>query len=115
MRFEIRTGGALMILIGLGLLSGSVFLLGLVAGYEMGHQQEGNRQFASVYPLPAPPAAASSPSTGAEAVPAPVSSAPAAPIAEPLEGGAPTPEAAASTPAVAPGAVAPAAVGSGGV
>src|SRR5208282_6927739 len=95
MRFEIRTGGAFMILIGLGLLSGSVFLLGLVAGYEMGHQQEGNRQFASVYPLPAPPAAASSPSTGAvapgaaaEAAPAPVSSAPAPPIVEPLAGGA---------------------------
>ena len=111
MRFEIRTGGALAILIGLGLLSGSVFLLGLVAGYEMGHQQEGNRQFASVYPLPAPPAAASSPSAGAgaEAAPAPVSPASAATIAAPVAAeGAPTPEAAASTPevAVAPGGVA---------
>ena len=97
MRFEIRTGGAFAILIGLGLLSGSVFLLGLVAGYEMGRQQEGNHQFASVYPLPPAPAAASSPATGTgtgtgiEAAPAP-----AAPIAEP------PPLAAVPTPEVAP-------------
>ena len=59
MRFEIRAGGAFAILVGLGLLSGSVFLLGLVAGYEMGQQQqESNRQFATVYPLQAPGATA---------------------------------------------------------
>ena len=93
MRFEIRTGGALAFLIGLGLLSGSVFLLGLVAGYEMGRQQEGNHQFASVYPLP--PAAASSPAAGAgtgiEATPVPAA---VAPVAEspPLAEAAPTPE-----------------------
>ncbi len=105
-----------MILIGLGLLSGSVFLLGLVAGYEMGRQQEGNRQFASVYPLPPAPAAASSPATGAgagiESVPAP---APAAPVEEPPPlAAAPTPEAepppaiAAVPPPEAPAPVAPA-------
>ena len=64
MRFEIKTGGTFAILIGLGLLSGAVFLLGLVAGYEMGRQQENNRQFAAVYPMPSPPAAEPSPSTG---------------------------------------------------
>jgi cell division septation protein DedD len=66
MRFEIRAGGTLAILLGLGALSGAVFLLGLVAGYEMGRQEEGNRQFASVYPLPPPPAAEASPSPAAD-------------------------------------------------
>ncbi len=56
MRFEIRAGGALLILIGLAALSGVVFALGLVAGYEMARQTnpEGT-QVANVYPAPSAP------------------------------------------------------------
>jgi DedD protein len=111
MRFEIRTGGALAILIGLGLLSGSVFLLGLVAGYEMGRQQEGSRQFADVYPLPSPPAIEPSPAPAnppaAEAAPvaapAPTPAAAVASVPPPLEEAPlPPPEAAPESPASAP-------------
>jgi DedD protein len=108
MRFEIRTGGALAILIGLGLLSGSVFLLGLVAGYEMGRQQEGSRQFADVYPLPSPPAVAPSPApapesaSGAEAVPV------AAPAPTPAPAIASVPPPAEEAPLPPPEAAAPA-------
>jgi cell division protein FtsN len=56
MRFEIRTGGALLILTGLAGLSGAVFALGMVAGYEMARQNQPDpAQLASVYPLPPPP------------------------------------------------------------
>jgi septal ring-binding cell division protein DamX len=56
MRFEIRAGGAFLILIGLAGLSGVVFALGLVAGYEMARQTSPDTsQVASVYPLPNPP------------------------------------------------------------
>lgn len=72
MRFDIRSGGIVLILIGLGALSTAVFVLGLVAGYEMArHNQGDNSQVATVYPVPTPaasvaaslaaPAAASSP------------------------------------------------------
>lgn len=56
MRFEIRAGGALLILVGLAALSGVVFALGLVAGYEMARQTspEG-AQVANVYPVPSTP------------------------------------------------------------
>jgi cell division septation protein DedD len=55
MRFEIRTGGTLLILAGLAVLSGSVFALGLVAGYEMSRQnQVDQNQLASVYQAPSP-------------------------------------------------------------
>jgi cell division protein FtsN len=75
MRFEIRAGGTFLILLGLLGLSGSVFVLGLVSGYEMGSQarEEANR-VATVYPLESP-AATPSP---AEAALNPVPSAPAA-------------------------------------
>jgi septal ring-binding cell division protein DamX len=56
MRFEIRAGGAFLILIGLAGLSGVVFALGLVAGYQMARQTSPDTsQVASVYPLPNPP------------------------------------------------------------
>src|SRR5271157_3477036 len=96
MRFEIRAGGALATLIGLAALSGAVFVLGLVAGYEMGQQQESNRQFATIYPLPEAPAVASSPSPSVD-----LSAAAAPSIAAPL-----SPPLAAETPAAA-GAVPP--------
>ncbi len=62
MRFEIRSGGVLLILVGLAVLSGAVFVLGLVAGYEIASQNQANTsQLATVYPMPAPSAAAQSP------------------------------------------------------
>jgi len=57
MRFEIRAGGAFLILLGLVGLSGAVFALGLVAGYEMARQSQPDlNQISSTYPLPSPPA-----------------------------------------------------------
>ncbi|HEY6299045.1 MAG TPA: SPOR domain-containing protein [Candidatus Binatus sp.] len=56
MRFEIRAGGGFLILAGLVGLSGAVFALGLVAGYEMARQnQPDSSQISSTYPLPNPP------------------------------------------------------------
>src|SRR5579885_1369719 len=82
MRFEIRAGGALLFLIGLAMLSGAVFALGLIAGYEMARQnQVDSSQLATNYPLPAnPQPAVASPSAApspavAIAVPPPESAA----------------------------------------
>jgi cell division protein FtsN len=56
MRFEIRAGGAFLILVGLVGLSGGVFALGLVAGYEMArYNQPDLNQISSTYPLPSAP------------------------------------------------------------
>ena len=56
MRFEIRAGGGFLILVGLVGLSGAVFALGLVAGYEMARQNQPDlSQISSTYPLPNPP------------------------------------------------------------
>ena len=56
MRFEIRAGGGVLILFGLVGLSGAVFALGLVAGYEMARQSQPDMsQISSTYPLPNPP------------------------------------------------------------
>jgi cell division septation protein DedD len=69
MRFEIRTGGTILILVGLMGLSGVVFALGLVAGYEMARQNTPDvSQVASVFPVPSRPAMQPSPA----ASPAPV-------------------------------------------
>jgi cell division septation protein DedD len=80
MRFEIRTGGGVLILLGLIGLSGAVFALGLVAGYEMARQSQPDlSQISSTYPLPNPPenpAPVSEMSPAAEASPA-VAAAPA--------------------------------------
>ena len=57
MRFEIRAGGWFLILLGLVGLSGAVFALGLVAGYEMARQNQPDlNQISSTYALPNPPA-----------------------------------------------------------
>jgi cell division protein FtsN len=81
MRFEIKSGGGILILLGLVGLSGAVFVLGLVAGYEMARQvQPDVNQISSTYPLPNPPekpAPVTEMSPAAEASPA-VASAPAA-------------------------------------
>lgn len=56
MRFEIRTGGAFLILVALIGLSGAVFALGLVAGYEMARQNQPDvNQTSTTYPLPSAP------------------------------------------------------------
>src|SRR5580692_11397458 len=74
MRFEIRAGGGILILLGLVGLSGAVFALGLVAGYEMARQSQPDMsQVSSTYPLPNPPenpAPVSEMSPAAEASPA---------------------------------------------
>src|SRR5208337_4757051 len=103
MRFEMRAGGLFAILLGLGFLSGAVFLLGLVAGYEMGRQQESsNQQYATVYPVPEPPAALASASAGATPLSPAAASTPEASPMEPGSGPL-TPVAEASPPAaVAP-------------
>ena len=83
MRFEIKAGGGFLILLGLVGLSGAVFALGLVAGYEMARQNQPNMsQISSTYPLPNPPenpAPVSEMSPAAEASPA-VAAAPVRPI-----------------------------------
>jgi DedD protein len=57
MRFEIKAGGAILILAGLAGLSVIVFALGLFAGYDMARNTAPEApQAASVYPLPNPPA-----------------------------------------------------------
>ncbi|HTY56336.1 MAG TPA: SPOR domain-containing protein [Candidatus Binataceae bacterium] len=55
MRFEIGIGGGLVIGLGLLALSGGVFCLGLIGGYEIANQDQHDREVAAVYPLPAAP------------------------------------------------------------
>jgi len=62
MRFEIRAGGIFIILIGLVMLSGAVFFLGVMAGNEIAKQNTPDQsQVASMFPLPSPPAAVPTP------------------------------------------------------
>jgi cell division septation protein DedD len=89
MRFEIRTGGAILILIGLMGLSGAVFALGLVAGYVMERQNTPDiSQVASTFPAPSPPAnqptATASPAAVSAASPAPLAASTAGNLAKPV-------------------------------
>jgi cell division septation protein DedD len=62
MRFEVKTGGIIAIFLSVALLSGAVFLLGLLAGYDIGRENvNDNQQMATDYSLPAPPAVAPTP------------------------------------------------------
>jgi cell division septation protein DedD len=62
MRFEIRAGGFFVILIGLVVLSGAVFFLGVMAGNEIARQNTPDQsQVSSMFPLPSPPAVAPTP------------------------------------------------------
>jgi len=64
MRFEVRGGGIAAILFAMTLLSGAVFVLGLLAGYDVGRQtQIDSAQLATSYPLESPPSSAA-PSNG---------------------------------------------------
>jgi len=56
MRFEIKSGGIAAILVGIAALSGAVFMLGLLAGYDVGRESQSSAaQIATAYPV-APPA-----------------------------------------------------------
>jgi septal ring-binding cell division protein DamX len=117
MRFEIKTGGTILILAGLVGLSGAVFALGLVAGYEMERQvQPDINQISTTYPVPSPPekpAPVSDMSSSAVPSPAIAEAPPPAPIKPPAPAiGEMSPAAHASPAAVArakPPAMAPAA------
>jgi DedD protein len=62
MRFEIKSGGVAAILVGLAALSGAVFMLGLLAGYDVGRESQSSAaQVATAYPVAAPPAAGAAP------------------------------------------------------
>ncbi|MGH8014022.1 MAG: SPOR domain-containing protein [Candidatus Binataceae bacterium] len=72
MRFDIKSGGIIAILVGVAALSGAVFVLGLLAGYDVGRESQLNSsQMAETYSVaPAPAAAASPAQTAAVANPA---------------------------------------------
>jgi hypothetical protein len=85
MRFEIKKGGAFLILIALLGLSGAVFALGLVAGYQMAKQNQPDlNQTSTTYPLPSAPTEESKPAPVAEMSPAPEMSPPNKPAAPPI-------------------------------
>jgi len=104
MRFEIRTGGAFVILIGLMALSGAVFALGMVAGYEMARQNQPDpSQLATVYPMPPAPSDVPPAEPSPYAMPsAAVASAPSAAASSPAARGAAVTPSAAVAPAAAP-------------
>jgi cell division septation protein DedD len=86
MRFEIKGGGLAAILLSLGILSGAVFVLGLLAGYDVGRQSQIDAaQVAASYPLqpPAPAATASVASTATTETAAPSTQEAAAPVPPP--------------------------------
>jgi cell division septation protein DedD len=65
MRFEIGSGGMVLVLAGLAGLSAAVFGLGLVAGHELAGPEPGSQPVVAAYPMP--PANNSSPQAQAEA------------------------------------------------
>jgi cell division protein FtsN len=73
MRFEVKGGGITAIVLAMALLSSAVFVMGLLAGYDVGRQaQLDMAQLATSYPLQAAPSsgAASNSSPAAPANPA---------------------------------------------
>ena len=77
MRFEIKSGGIAAIFLAVTVLSGAVFVLGLLAGYDVGRQSQLDAaQLATSYPLQTPPLAAGNPpETATASAPAPQPSA----------------------------------------
>jgi cell division septation protein DedD len=109
MRFEIKKGGAFLILVAMVGLSGAVFALGLVAGYQMAKQNQPDlNQTSTTYPLPAAPTDESKPAPVAEMSPPPAM--PIKPAAPPIAAMPPASHASPATVAgVRPPAPAPAA------
>ncbi|HTR64061.1 MAG TPA: SPOR domain-containing protein [Candidatus Binataceae bacterium] len=69
MRFEIRAGGFLLILLGLLGLSGAVFFLGVMAGNEIAKQNTPDQaQISSTFPLPSPPPLEATPTPASIAI-----------------------------------------------
>jgi septal ring-binding cell division protein DamX len=69
MRFEIRTFGIAGILISVLALSGAVFVMGLLAGYDIGHQSQiDTQQVAVSYPIPPAPSSAQAPAASEASV-----------------------------------------------
>jgi hypothetical protein len=57
MRFEIKGGGIAAIFLAVTVLSGAVFILGLLAGYDVGRQSQlDTAQLTTSYPLQTPTA-----------------------------------------------------------
>ncbi len=91
MRFEIKSGGVVAIVFGIAALSGAVFMLGLLAGYDVGRESKVSAaQVATAYPVAAPPAGSSTPaepaaasSTTANAIETPAPAAVASPVVPP--------------------------------
>jgi cell division septation protein DedD len=62
MRFEVRAGGIFAILVGVAFLSGGVFLMGLLAGYDIGRETQSSAQQVSTdYTVEAAASKASAP------------------------------------------------------
>src|SRR5271155_4873670 len=72
MRFEIRGGGVIMILVGILGLSSAVFIFGLLAGYDVGRQSaSATQEVATTYSIPSAPLMTASSAPAAPAAPAP--------------------------------------------
>lgn len=72
MRFEIRSGGIAAIVFAIAALSGTVFMLGLLAGYDVGRESQSSQaQVATDYPVETPPESAAAPVASAPAIAAP--------------------------------------------
>ena len=78
MRFEIKSGGMVAILLGVTGLSAAVFLFGLLSGYDVGRESQSSAaQVATAYPVEPPPSTApavspvASPSPATATAPAP--------------------------------------------
>jgi len=67
MRFEVKTGGIIAILLGLTALSGAVFLMGLRAGYDIARENQTDAdKVATDYPLTVAPPSSAAPGLGAQ-------------------------------------------------
>jgi hypothetical protein len=81
MRFEIKSGGVIAILFGVAALSGGVFMLGLLAGYDVGRESQSSAaQVATDYSVSTPPASAA-PAVESAPTPANATAAASAPLA----------------------------------
>jgi cell division septation protein DedD len=78
MRFEVKGGGITAIVLAMTLLSGVVFVMGLLAGYDVGRQaQLDMAQLATSYPLQSAPSSAAASNSATPNTPAPATAPPA--------------------------------------